>query len=127
MGSKITNKSDSLRADEDQFAQLKEQMFRLWGNLEEIKTIKAQNNVARRQRINAGKPPDSSPARGPPGDDDIKTGSSKLSNTPFSCCIRQYGVTVEEDDPTKADAGPERRWQRLFGIFGTRIVSGVTE
>jgi len=127
-GQQLTNlNACDLRANEEQFSQLKEQMFRLWGNLEEIKSVKAQNNIARRRRINAGKPPDSSPARAHSGDDETKTGSPKLSNTPFSCCIRQYGVTVEENDPTKADAGPERRWQRLFGIFGTRIVSGVTE
>lgn len=42
-------------------------------------------------------------------------------NKPFTCCIKQYGVKVYEDDPAKANAGEKRRWQRMFGIFGTTI------
>jgi hypothetical protein len=45
-----------------------------------------------------------------------------LKNKAFTCCIRQYGVKVDEDDPAKADAGDEQRWQRVFGLFGTQIM-----
>lgn len=43
-------------------------------------------------------------------------------NKAFTCCIKQYGVKVDEDDPTKADASDEQRWQRMFGLFGTQIM-----
>ena len=42
-------------------------------------------------------------------------------NKPFTCCIQQYGVQVPEKDPSKADAGNKKRWQRIFSIFGTTI------
>jgi len=50
-------------------------------------------------------------------------GDGKLAprNKPFTCCIKQYGVKVEEKDPLKADAGNGQRWQRVFGLFGTFI------
>ncbi|RDA82639.1 hypothetical protein CP532_0927 [Ophiocordyceps camponoti-leonardi (nom. inval.)] len=44
------------------------------------------------------------------------------SPLPFSCCLRQYAVTVAEPDAQKADAGDGKRWERVFGLFGTRIV-----
>ncbi|KAH7033223.1 uncharacterized protein B0I36DRAFT_430490 [Microdochium trichocladiopsis] len=127
-GQQLTNlNACDLRAEEDQLNLLKEQMFRLWGNLEEIRSAQAQSNAARRKRIDAGKPPDSSPPKAPTTGRDAMDHSLKLSNTPFSCCIRQYGVKVPEGDQDKADAGSNQRWQRLFGIFGTRIVSGIAE
>lgn len=43
------------------------------------------------------------------------------SNKAFICCIQQYGVKVPEDDISKADAGHHKRWQRLYGLFGTTI------
>jgi protection-of-telomeres protein 1 len=42
-------------------------------------------------------------------------------NRPFTCCIQQYGVQMQEHDKTKADAGDGKRWQRVFSIFGTTI------
>ncbi|RCI08604.1 hypothetical protein L249_4887 [Ophiocordyceps polyrhachis-furcata BCC 54312] len=46
----------------------------------------------------------------------------QASPLPFSCCLRQYAVTVAEPDAQKADAGDGTRWRRVFGLFGTRIV-----
>ena len=43
-------------------------------------------------------------------------------NKAFTCCIKQYGVKVDEKDPAKANAGNGKRWQRMFGLFGTQIV-----
>jgi protection-of-telomeres protein 1 len=45
-----------------------------------------------------------------------------ISNKGFTCCIRQYGVKVPEDSPARADAGPGLRWERVYGMFGTRIM-----
>jgi protection-of-telomeres protein 1 len=45
-----------------------------------------------------------------------------VSNKAFTCCIKQYGVKVKEDDPSKANAGNGTKWKRMFGLFGTRIV-----
>jgi protection-of-telomeres protein 1 len=42
-------------------------------------------------------------------------------NKPFTCCIREYGVQVSEDDEKKMDAGEGKRWERVFGLFGTMI------
>jgi protection-of-telomeres protein 1 len=43
-------------------------------------------------------------------------------NKAFTCCIRQYGVEVDEKDPVNANAGEGKRWQRMFGLFGTQIL-----
>lgn len=45
----------------------------------------------------------------------------KPNNKPFECCIKQYGIRVAEEDPEKADAGEGKRWQRVFGLWGTLI------
>ncbi|EPE33636.1 Nucleic acid-binding protein [Glarea lozoyensis ATCC 20868] len=42
-------------------------------------------------------------------------------NKPFTCCIQQYGIQLSEKDPSKANAGNGKRWQRIFGIHGTTI------
>jgi len=46
----------------------------------------------------------------------------KPNNRTFTCCIRQYGVLVDEKDAFKANAGKGKRWQRKFGLFGTTII-----
>jgi protection of telomeres protein 1 len=46
----------------------------------------------------------------------------EAKNKAFTCCIQQYGVKVHEDDAAKANAGIGKRWQRVFGLFGTQIV-----
>jgi protection of telomeres protein 1 len=45
-----------------------------------------------------------------------------VSNKAFTCCIKQYGVKIKEDEPSKANAGNGTRWTRMFGLFGTNIV-----
>lgn len=44
------------------------------------------------------------------------------SNKAFTCCLQQYGIKEPEENEGKADAGPGRRWQRVFGLFGTQIM-----
>ena len=45
-----------------------------------------------------------------------------VSNKAFTCCIKQYGAKVKEDDPSKANAGSGKKWKRIFALFGTQIV-----
>ncbi|KAI1812241.1 hypothetical protein GGS20DRAFT_40446 [Poronia punctata] len=112
-----------LREDAETLNALREQLFKLWGNLEEVKLQQEQHQIKNRKRVAAGEPPPSSPARenlgsrNGEGDDTVVP----ISNKPFICCIRQYGVRVREPDLLRADAGEGRRWTRVFGIFGTRI------
>lgn len=46
----------------------------------------------------------------------------QFKNKAFTCCIKQYGAKVDEDDPSLANAGNGKRWERKFGLFDTRIV-----
>lgn len=71
-------------------------------------------------RLKDQAPPDSS------DEDEAAKGPKTVPfmNLPFTCCIRQYGLKVAEEDADKADAGNGRRWERIFGLFGTRI-SGI--
>lgn len=44
-------------------------------------------------------------------------------NKAFTCCIKQYGILVDEEDPDLASAGNGKRHNRKFGLFDTFIVS----
>lgn len=44
-----------------------------------------------------------------------------IKNKAFTCCIKQYGVKVDENDARLANAGDGKRWERRFGLFGTQI------
>ncbi|KAI1126076.1 hypothetical protein F5Y10DRAFT_245811, partial [Nemania abortiva] len=108
--------------------ELREQLFKLWGNLEEAKTQEQQRQFANQLRVAANQPPPSSPTK-IDSEYSRRTNSTELenqgviavSNKPFACCIRQYGVQVREPDPFWADAGEGHRWVRTFGLFGTKI------
>ncbi|KAK7745167.1 hypothetical protein SLS62_009880 [Diatrype stigma] len=149
-----------LRANPAVLSKLREQLFKLWGNLEEVKAAA----LAQRRAAAAGRqpPPDSSPPQSSPRAAATTSAKSKatkattttnrdgsgreggkvtkdvvvlhrtgkeqqpqmISNKPFACCLRQYGIKVRERDPARADAGGDGggyRWQRVFGLFGTRI------
>lgn len=41
----------------------------------------------------------------------------------FTCLVKEYGVTVKEDDPLLVNAGPNERWERRFGMYGVEIVN----
>ncbi|KAI8966165.1 hypothetical protein F5Y11DRAFT_310633 [Daldinia sp. FL1419] len=114
-----------LRANPDDLNNLREQLFKLWGNLEECKQQELQAQQKNIQRVAAQQPPDSTPPR-PPSSHPTQSaihGGFVVSNKPFTCCIRQYGVRVPEEDPKKADAGKGKRWERVFAMFGTKISS----
>ncbi|CAJ2507661.1 Uu.00g088470.m01.CDS01 [Anthostomella pinea] len=121
-----------LRANPDDLVRLHEQLFKLWGDLEELKRQEQQRQLKNQKRVAAHQPPpDSSPPEDPEGNgNNMGNGvgnntskTTKASNKPFTCCIQQYGVKVREPDPRKADAGEGRRWVRVYGLFGTTISS----
>ena len=45
-----------------------------------------------------------------------------VSNKAFTCCIKQYGAMVNEDNPSKANAGNGKKWKRMFALYGTQIL-----
>ena len=118
-----------LRRDPDVLNSLREQLFRLWGNLEELKLQEQNCQITTRQRVAANLPPPSSPMdighqHAQQKMDDAKSkcySGVGLSNKPFSCCIQQAGVKLREPNSLLADAGEGRRWQRVYYLFGTKI------
>ncbi|PHH88820.1 hypothetical protein CDD83_7001 [Cordyceps sp. RAO-2017] len=99
--------------------QLRQRLLTLWGESGMQKLRAAE--PARAGEFS--RPPDdnSDEERGGVGEE---AAAGPATHPPFSCCIRQYGVKVAEKDKCKADAGDGRRWQKMFGLFGTRIVPG---
>jgi hypothetical protein len=114
--------ASDLRKDEKNLEALRQRLFLLWGELEGKKSLEEENkHQAALVNRELNRPPlDSSDDENTaPRKQDAE--SSQISNKPFTCCIHQYGVEVPEENPTKADAGEGKRWQRMFGLFGTRI------
>lgn len=109
---------------------LREQMFKLWGNLEERKS-KIEVRRKQHDRDPLGVPPaepldveDHTAAIDATGGGDGNfPGSSQLSNRPFTCCLRQYGIKLKADQGDTENAGEGWQWRRMFGLFGTKIVS----
>lgn len=109
-----------LRRDSATLAQLRERMFTLWGDLEEHKTRAAERERHGDQAAVNGdrrdprreKPPMESDA-----EDEDKEPEQAVSNKPFACCIKQYGVY---EKGAEEEGG---RWVRCFGLFGTKICS----
>ncbi|KAI3399343.1 hypothetical protein diail_7298 [Diaporthe ilicicola] len=100
---------------------LRDRMFTLWGDLEEHKVNLEARKREQKSRILQKIPPPSSG----PGDEAEEAGHdpglSQASNKPFTCCIQQYGVKVKAEEGEADNAGKGRRWQRVFGLFGTKI------
>lgn len=112
---------------------LRERLFKLWGNLEECKS-----KVESKRKSHAAKPFDVPPPASSDVEDNgqeagaklkakpVEAGHDavKLSNVPFVCCLRQYGVKVRNEDGQDGDDSTESgtQWQRVFGMFGTMIV-----
>ncbi len=98
-------------------------MFTLWGNLEECKSRgekitkgeeKKRGGVGKNGRQRLEKPPlESSDVEDDGGAGAGAGGGEKaeaVSNKPFICCIKQYGIKEGEEE-----------WVRCFGLFGTKI------
>ncbi|KAI0896036.1 hypothetical protein F4806DRAFT_466041 [Annulohypoxylon nitens] len=117
--------ASDLRANPFELDKVREKLFQLWGNLQERKEDEMERQAMNKKRVATHQPPPSSPPR-PPSSRHVETTNNfeaAISNKPFSCCIRQYGITFREKDPKKADAGDGKRWQRMFALFGTKISS----
>ncbi|KAL5094153.1 hypothetical protein Trisim1_008261 [Trichoderma cf. simile WF8] len=114
--------ASDLRSDQKNLEALRQRLFLLWGDLEEKKIMEEEikrqaaltNRGVNRPPLHSSDDEGRMPQKQGPG-------SSQVRSRPFSCCIHQYGVEVPEEDPLKADAGEGMRWQRMFGLFGTRI------
>lgn len=113
-----------LRRDQLNLDLLRETMFKLWGDLEERKTTLAAKKTAVSKstaKIGLRPPVDSSDGEDTSGAKPRELGLSQTSNTPFSCCIRQYGIKEKARGDEHANAGEGVRWKRVFSLFGTKI------
>ncbi|KAI9711747.1 MAG: hypothetical protein M1820_001892 [Bogoriella megaspora] len=90
-----------LRRDRDNLASLREKLFILWGDLQEVKE-KAMHG----EQVE----PNESGSTG-----------YACSSRPFECCIMEYGMP----SPSAADneMNPEKNWTRTFKMFGTTIMN----
>jgi hypothetical protein len=114
----------NLHQDADTLNKLRERMFTLWGNLEELKTQAAGRKQkeeetegdkqhwtrsARKSQPRLPKPP----LQSSHPEDEGEGNGETVSNIPFPCCIKQYGVYEGN--------GGKGQWVRCFGLFGTKI------
>ncbi|PKS05251.1 hypothetical protein jhhlp_008622 [Lomentospora prolificans] len=121
--------ASDLRSDTQGLGNLRTQMAKLWGNLEEQKLRRkktagiGKGNKRKTKRSRDNIPPDNSDIEMSQGSrkSDHATKEAPVANKVFSCCIRQFGSMVKESNPDKADAGDGFRWKRHFGLFGTKI------
>lgn len=101
-------------------ARLRDALSTVWGDLEERKMKRELERERREKAARQNRPPADS-------DDEDGKGEKKSSddeqvqNRPFSCCVRQYGIKVPEQDDAKANAGEGQRWKRMYGLFGVCI------
>lgn len=107
--------ASNLRVEKKAAARLRERMALLWGDLEEHVQRREDKNAKVAADLKRGQPPDASDA-------EEAAIEAVVKNRPFPCCIRQYGVKVPlQDDRQTADAGEGYRWQRMYGLFGTKL------
>ncbi|GJN74547.1 hypothetical protein PLICBS_008638 [Purpureocillium lilacinum] len=100
----------NLRHDRKNLDALRQQLFILWGDLEEHKS-----RDTKRAATGHDNPPEDS------DDESTPNATSKVSNRPFSCCVQEYGIKMPESDPAKANASDSKRWERMYKLFGTKI------
>ncbi|KAG6291740.1 hypothetical protein E4U09_003808 [Claviceps aff. purpurea] len=109
-----------LRHDDATLGRLRQRMFILWGDLEEHKAQAQNRTLQTKPYTKVGPPADSDDE----AEDAVEQESvvHAVSNRPFGCCIRQYGVR-QNARRVEEDSGGPAPWQRMFGLFGTRISS----
>ncbi|KAI6782919.1 uncharacterized protein J7T54_002078 [Emericellopsis cladophorae] len=108
--------ASNLYREADDLKALQEAMAVLWGNLPQTKEPALAAQRERPRTLADAPPPDSSDA-----DNQAEKAAVQLDNKPFNCCVKQYGVKVRDDDPDKCNAGDDFRWERMFGLYGTRL------
>ncbi|KAK2759140.1 hypothetical protein FQN54_003239 [Arachnomyces sp. PD_36] len=93
-----------LKNNPDVLSQLREKLFLLWGNLEEVK------NATDPENFNPDSP------------------KEPITAKPFPCCIKEYGVKSSKsstesspDEEDKQDVDDSLGWERRFAMFGTTI------
>ena len=86
----------SLREDSRSLAELKERLFILWGDLEELKSAGTMLSTA-------------------------SDTEKRASSNPFECCIQEYGVPILAADRSGSD-GTNTKWQRMHRMFGTTVI-----
>lgn len=95
--------NSSLREDEHTPEALRNKLFLLWGNLQELK----EESITRNEVFD----PDRSVV--------------SLKSLPFSCCIKEYGVRVADISVKKeqnAEPSLDLGWKKRFRMFGTKIM-----
>lgn len=117
--------ASDLRQHKNNLTTLRERMFCLWGELEEHKhgVLATREERMRQKRRRGVLPPPPTTSDAEDDDEGVAGKDVDVSNLAFGCCIRQYGVKVPEKDESKADAGRGKRWERVYGLFGTKICS----
>lgn len=135
--------ASDLRRDRGALDGLRAQLFNLWGDLEEKKAQTRETHKKKQAAREEGQrrpglqaPPvdssDDEAGREGAGAEEAPPPGTQVRNTAFTCCIRQYGVKVREghaapnEDSDAAEengGGRSYRWQRVFGLFGTKISS----
>ncbi|KAK3325692.1 hypothetical protein B0H66DRAFT_637089 [Apodospora peruviana] len=122
----------NLFEDQETLASLRERLFTLWGNLEEHKASKAPKELPsagakgsrKREFVQLEKPAlDSSDGEDNADKGDKGTAKEEgLSNKPFTCCIKQYGVRIKDGQSLPgANEDENVGFKRVFGLFGTMI------
>ncbi|KAK4242548.1 hypothetical protein C8A03DRAFT_11268 [Achaetomium macrosporum] len=120
------NATDLRRARET-LDQLRKAMSVLWGNLEEIKAQKPSRTNGKGQTVGTAEHRPARRGRKPPlrlekpplesdGEDGDGLAAEAISNKPFACCLKQYGVY----EKVGKEGG---KWVKCFGLFGTKIRS----
>jgi hypothetical protein len=82
-GNNVGDPTD-LHVSQALLSKVKQQLFLLWGNLEEKKE------------------------------------DEEVSNRPFECCLMEYGVDMDTDDPERATT--RFGYRRFYAMFGTTIL-----
>lgn len=97
----------NLRTNPRTLAQLREKLFLLWGDREELKQEEAKRKEGKQSRVLADVSTNVNNSK-------TSSQAAKATSIPFKCLIEEYG---ELND---------RRWQRKFKLKGTTIVQGVS-
>lgn len=93
----------SLRKDERTLSKLREKLFILWGDLEEVKTKTAPQSGITDPTATEG-----------------QESGLACSSRSFECCIMEYGIPVKEDEIGSDEVAP--KWLRMHKMFGTTIM-----
>ncbi|SRR6266536_4047667 len=118
----------SLRKNPVLREQLRQKLFTLWGNLEEVKAAQLNSSSMSRNEASpaAGDSGSSTAIRQNQVEASVKKDTGPVtivhSSKPFNCCIQEYGVHRTEEDCSEEFPCPTDHWDRKFRIFGTTIM-----